>query len=436
MTFQDCLEQRKLSLAVIGLGYVGLPVACSFAEAGFSVIGIDLDESKVTQLKEGCSYVQDVPSERIQGFLSKGNFAVSNDYLPLRFADVAIICVPTPFSRKKQPDLSYISEAAYSIGENLCHRKADFPALVILESTTYPGTTEEIVQPALESKGLRLGKDFWLAYSPERIDPGNTRYQFYNTPKVVGGVDQPSLEAACALYSTVLEEVVPVSSTRVAEMTKLYENIFRHVNIALANEMAIICYELGIDIWEVIRAASTKPFGFMAFKPGPGVGGHCIPIDPYYLSWKLRERDLPARFIELAGEINDRMPWWIVHRVGDALNERQKCLRGANILILGVTYKPDIADIRESPALRVIDHFMKRGALVLYHDPYIPELQVNSCCLRSVDLSPEVIRSADCVVILVHHSNLPYQEILEQAQLVMDTRNVYNLICHPNLIRL
>lgn len=431
------IKARKATVTVAGLGYVGLPLAVALAKAGFTVIGVDPDKNKTEGINSGRSHVPDVPTEELAPLVQKGAITATTDYQPVTESDASVICVPTPFGRAKQPDLSYITGAAEGIayylpGAVLSGKRP----LVVLESTTYPGTTEDIVLPILEGGRLKHGRDFLLAFSPERIDPGNPRFTVSNTPKVVGGLTPEATEVACALYASITSQVVPVSSPRVAEMAKLYENVFRHVNIALANEMSILCADMGIDIWEVIDAAATKPFGFMPFYPGPGVGGHCIPVDPFYLTWKLTELDRKARFIELAGEINDRMPYWVVDRLQNALNDRQKSIKGCNVLVLGVAYKRDIGDVRESPALKVIEYLVKKGATVRYHDPYVPSVRSAGGELSSVPLTDEELRSSDAVLILTDHTCIPYEQVVENSPLVLDTRNVLKSFKASHIVRL
>jgi UDP-N-acetyl-D-glucosamine dehydrogenase len=412
------IQRREAQVTVIGLGYVGLPLALAFCEAGFRVNGLDIDARKVASLIEGCSYIDDLSDGQVAEWVQGGQFTPSGDAAVLQGTDVAIVCVPTPYTKNKQPDLTCIYQAAAMVGEHL-HPEM----LVVLESTTYPGTTQEVLLPLLGARGLVCGHDFFLAYSPERVDPGNAKFTLQNTPKIVSGVTPEANDLAVALYGCVAETVVPVSSPRVAEMVKLMENTFRHVNIGLANEMAVLCGKLGIDIWEVIDAAATKPFGFMPFYPGPGVGGHCIPIDPYYFAWKVQEEESRARLIELAGDINDRMPEYVVEKVSDALNDRGKSLRGSRILVLGVAYKSNIGDVRESPALKVIQRLHRKGAEVEYHDPHVPVFQNGSGPMYSRTLEVEAVRRADCVIILTAHRDLPYGMIVANATLIMDTRN-------------
>ena len=423
------IASRSATIAVIGCGYVGLPLLAAFGHAGFCVIAIDADPRKVDALMRGTSYIQDVPSDAVARLVKERRLRVTSDYDLLKDADVIFVSVPTPFDRAKQPDLSYVVAAAEGISSRL--RRGQ---LVILESTTYPGTTDEVLKPALERSGLHAGEDFYLAFSPERIDPGNRRFQIHNTPKVVGGVDSTSTDLAVQVLETVItgDRVYPVSSARAAELTKLLENTFRAVNIALVNELAMLCDRMGIDIWEVIAAAATKPYGFMPFFPGPGVGGHCIPVDPYYLSWKAREYDFHTKFIELAAETNLAMPFFTVGRIRRQLNNAGKPLRGANVIALGAAFKKDVDDARHSAAIRVIEILRSEGAVVQYHDPFVPEIRVRSSLfaadgddtiLRSVPLSTEVLRSSDTVVILVAHSNVDYEFVVQNAPVVFDTVN-------------
>jgi UDP-N-acetyl-D-glucosamine dehydrogenase len=427
---REKIDSRRARVAVVGLGYVGLPLAAAFAREGFTVCGIDLDAGRTAQIMAGSSYIEDLSDAELQEPLQAGHLTATTDVSVLRDADVVVLCVPTPYTKAKQPDLTYVVRA----GQDL-QRFLHPGMLVILESTTYPGTTQELLQPLLEQSGLRCGEEFYLAYSPERVDPGNQQFGLRNTPKIVGGVTGEATELAALFYGQVAERVVRVSGPRAAEMAKLLENTFRHVNIALANEMAILCGKLGIDIWEVIDAATTKPFGFMPFYPGPGVGGHCIPIDPYYFAWKVQEEEAQARFIQLAGEINDRMPEYVVEKVGDVLNERGKSVRGSQILVLGVSYKKDVGDVRESPALKVIDRLQRKGAEVSYHDPYVERLD-HGLTLTSSPLTPESIAAADCVLILTQHQCLPWGEVAQHAQVVVDTRNVLGQYRRENIVRL
>ncbi|MCL6564094.1 MAG: nucleotide sugar dehydrogenase [Firmicutes bacterium] len=415
------LEDRSAKVAVVGLGYVGLPLAVTHAQAGYTVIGLDDNPKKVEQVNRGQSYIPDVPSQLLREVVDQGKLFATGRYQDLSQADVITICVPTPLTENKEPDLSYILAVADKV------RKIMRPGqLVVLESTTYPGTTEEVLQPILETSGLRLGEEFFLAFSPERVDPGNPVYQTHNTPKLLGGVTEFCRRAGERLYRQSLDQVVPVSSPRVAEMAKVFENTYRAVNIALVNEMALLCDRMQIDVWEVLEAAATKPFGIQVFHPGPGVGGHCIPLDPFYLSWKAREYDFPTRFIELAGEINIRMPFFVVEKVQRALNQRRKALNGSKVLLLGVAYKRDVNDERESPALKVYQLLEEAGAQVRYHDPYIPTVKPHPFFrrhIRSVPLTEELLAEVDCVVITTDHSVLDYQWVVDHSPLVVDTRN-------------
>lgn len=417
------LEEKTAKIAVLGLGYVGLPFATVFAEAGFNVIGIDPDSEKVEKINAGVSYIPDVPTEQVARLVANGKFKATTDYTVLADADAVSICVPTPLRKTGDPDLSYILSVTDDLAQYM-HPEM----VVVLESTTYPGTTREILEPKLgEPNGLTAGKDFFLAFSPERVDPGREDWTTINTPKVVGGITKTCGEVAAIWYRGALETVVPVTSSEVAEMAKLLENTFRMINIGLVNEMAIMCDRLDIDVWEVIDAAATKPFGFMKFTPGPGLGGHCIPIDPLYLSWKLKALNYTARFIELASEINLGMPRHVIGLVQDALNEQEKSIKGSQILVLGAAYKPDIDDLRESPALDVIGLLQQKGAKVHYHDPYVPMIRADGQQMKtdmhSISDLMEAVKSADCVVIVTNHKSYDYPGILEAAKCVVDTRN-------------
>ncbi len=412
------IREKTAVVGIVGLGYVGLPLAVEFAQAGLKVLGVDVDARKVEAIRQGHSYIQDVPTALIADLVQRGRLTAATEYAELRRADAVSICVPTPLRKTRDPDMSYVVTAAEKIAE-VCHPGL----LIVLESTTYPGTTEEIFVPRLKERGLHIGQDVFLAFSPERIDPANPKYGVRNTPKVVGGETPACTEVAVALYQCAVDTVVPVSSPRAAEMVKLLENTFRAVNIGLVNEMALMCDKLGVNVWEVIEAAATKPYGFMKFTPGPGIGGHCIPIDPLYLSWKLKSLNYTARFIELADSINSQMPHYVVTQIADALNEEGKALRGAQVLVLGAAYKRDIDDVRESPALDVMIELQKRHARVSYSDPHVPSLRLNETALTSQPLTLETLRAADCAVIITDHSAFDWTVIGEHARLIVDTRN-------------
>jgi UDP-N-acetyl-D-glucosamine dehydrogenase len=414
--------KKKALIGIIGMGYVGLPLVLRFCEEGFRVLGFDIDSKKVAQLKKGRSYLKSIPPSRISQIVRNGLLDVTDDFSRLGKPDCIIICVPTPLTEKMEPDLRYIEKTTEAIRDHL--RKGQ---LIILESTSYPGTTEELILPQFESTGLKVGKDFFLAYSPEREDPGSKRFTTSQIPKVVSGVTPSCKEIVTMLYGQVIQKVVPVSSPRVAELTKLLENIYRSVNIALVNELKMLSDRMGIDIWEVIEAASTKPFGYSPFYPGPGMGGHCIPIDPFYLSWKAREYDFTTKFIQLAGEVNVSIPYYVVSKTVDALNERNKSIKGAKILILGVAYKKDVDDARESPALAIMDLFQKKGATILYHDPFIPSLPTfrkYHFKLNSSALTKALLQRLDAVVVVTDHSQVDYAWVVRYAPLIIDTRNV------------
>lgn len=412
-------KDRTARIGVVGIGYVGLPLAVVFGEAGFNVVGVDPDEEKVAAINRGESYIIDVAPERVKALVEAGKLTASTDYAVLAETDAVSICVPTPLRKTGDPDLSFIASASQSLSPYL------HPGMVIvLESSTYPGTTREMILPVLESDSeLSVCEDFFLAFSPERVDPGREDWTTINTPKVIGGITLDCGEVAAAWYGEALETIVPVSTCEVAEMTKLLENTFRMINIGMVNELAIMCDRLDIDVWEVIEAAATKPFGFMKFTPGPGLGGHCIPIDPLYLSWKLRSLNYTARFIELASEINTNMPRYAMGKIQDALNLHKKPINGSQVLILGVAYKPDIDDLRESPALDVIHLLQEKGADVSYHDPFIPHFDYDGLKLTSVTDLMAAVGEADCVAIITNHSDYDYEAILDQAQLIVDTRN-------------
>ncbi len=416
---QEKIATRSLRVGVIGLGYVGLPLTTAFAEAGFHVTGIDIDQQKIDQANRGESYIPDISSSTLQTLIDTKRIDFTSDYSALNEVDVVSICVPTPLRKTRDPDISYIISATEQVRAHLHPGQ-----LIVLESTTYPGTTDEVLLPELESTGLKVGVDFFLAYSPERIDPGNPDFDTRNTPKIVGGVTPACTELAQSFYGAAIERVVPVSSTRVAEMTKLLENTFRAVNIGLVNEIAIICEKLSIDVWEVIEAAATKPFGFMRFLPGPGLGGHCIPVDPHYLSWKLKTLDYTARFIELAAEVNSSMPHYAVNKIGEALNEQRRSFNGATVLILGVAYKRNVGDVRESPALDIIQELIRRKAIVLYNDEYVPSLRLRDRSFCSQPVSSGLLQAADCVVIVTDHSYYDVPWIVREARCIVDTRNL------------
>jgi UDP-N-acetyl-D-glucosamine dehydrogenase len=426
------LESKQACLGVIGLGYVGLPLAVEFAHAGFRVIGFDVDAEKIARLAHGESYIGDVSDQALRAV--KSRLATTTDFDHLAEVDSVNICVPTPLRKTRDPDVSYIVAAVEEIKQRL-HRDE----LVILESTTYPGTTDELILPMLESTGLKVGKDFFLAFSPERVDPGNSRFHTRNIPKVVGGVTPRCTELAQILYSKTLKTVIPVTSTQVAEMVKLLENTFRSVNIGLVNELALMCNKMSIDVWEVIDAAATKPFGFMPFYPGPGLGGHCIPIDPFYLSWKAKLNGFEARFIELAGQVNGAMPQYVVTKTMEALNERRRSLRGSRILILGVAYKNDIDDTRESPAIDIYKLLTERGAKVTFSDPYVDELQLGHGGEEKIPgarLTARALKEADCTIIVTAHTAFNYRHVVRNAQLILDTRNALKGFTADHIVRL
>jgi UDP-N-acetyl-D-glucosamine dehydrogenase len=416
------IKSHEATIGVIGLGYVGLPLVLRFAEERFKVIGFDVDPTKVTQLNAGQSYIQHIAPERVRHLRNEKRFEATSDFARLSEPDCIIICVPTPLTPKKDPDMQYIEKTADAISKTLRAGQ-----LVSLESTTYPGTTDEVLLDLFRTKGLEAGKDYFLVFSPEREDPGNPKFSTRTIPKVVGGTTPDCLELGVALYEQVIDKVIPVSSTRAAELVKLLENIYRCVNIALVNELKLLTDRMNIDVWEVIEAASSKPFGFTPFYPGPGLGGHCIPIDPFYLSWKAKEYDFSTRFIQLAGEINTAMPHYVIDRVGAALNDRSRSIRGSNVLVLGVAYKKDVDDVRESPSLEIMKLFKERGAEVSYSDPYIPRLhkmrEYDFSYMSSVPLTEENLRNYDVVLIATDHSNVDYQRVVDHSRLVVDTRN-------------
>ncbi len=416
----DLKEIRKDDkIAIIGLGYVGLPLAVEFAGCGLSVVGIDKDLVKVNQINKGKSYIKDVENKLLKKVVDKQKLKATDNFSALKKVNTIIICVPTPLRKTKDPDISYVISATKEISKHL--QKGQ---LIVLESTTYPGTTREVIVPILEEKGFKFGRDFYLAFSPERVDPGNKKYAIKNTPKVIGGIDKKSTGFACLLYGKIVEKIIPVSSPEVAEMVKLLENTFRSVNIGLVNEIALVCNRLNLDVWEIIDAAASKPFGFMPFYPGPGLGGHCIPIDPHYLSWKLKSLNFYAHFIELAGEINNKMPNFVVEKVFKALNERKKCIKKANIVLLGVAYKKDVSDVRESPALDIIQLLENLGAKIKYIDPYVPQIKIGNKKMAASKMNDALLRNADAVIITTAHSCFDYDKIIKNANLIIDTRGI------------
>ena len=425
------LKDKSAVVGIVGLGYVGLPLALAFAEAGFRVLGFDVQQKRVDLVNKGKSYIVDVSSKSLSAAVRKKLLVATTDQSRLREPDAVCICVPTPLTRTKDPELSYVVHESEQISEHLQRGQ-----LIVLESTTYPGTTSQIVRSILERSGLKAGRDFYLAYSPERVDPGSKKFGIRNTPKVVGGIDSRSTQLAGLLYGQVAEAVVPVSSPEVAEMTKVFENVFRSVNIALVNELTLLCEKMGISVWEVIDAASSKPFGYMPFYPGPGVGGHCIPLDPYYLANKAREYDFHTRFIELAADINEQMPYHVVCRITGALNDRGKSLNGAKVLVLGVAYKRDVEDVRESPSLKLIELLREKKAKVSYNDPYMARVQVSGKGLDSVKLTDRALSAADCVVIATDHTSYDYRRIVEKAALVFDARGATRKLQGDNVVRL
>jgi UDP-N-acetyl-D-glucosamine dehydrogenase len=423
------IKSRRARVGVVGLGYVGLPLAVEYAKAGFEVTGIDLNEYKTQQVNAGVSYIGDIRTEELAPLVQAGKLKATTDFSVLLELDTVNIAVPTPLRKTKDPDMSYIDAACHEIA-----RYFHAGLLVILESTTYPGTTDELVLPMLEKPGLKVGQDFFLCFSPERVDPGNAKFQTKNIPKVVGGVTAECTEMGRLFYSQALEHVVPVSSTRVAEMVKLLENTFRMINIGLVNEIAIMCDSMGVNVWEIIDAAATKPFGFMPFYPGPGLGGHCIPIDPFYLSWKTKQAGIEARFIELAGYINGQMPHFVVQKIQNALNEHTKPLKGSKILVFGASYKRDIDDVRESPALDILLLLERHGAIVSYTDPHVPSLRLADKEMTSV--GEEAAADADCVVIVTDHRSFDYEKLVQRARLIVDSRNALKKFKSPSIVRL
>ena len=431
MALDQRLADGSAVLGVVGLGYVGLPLAVEMAQAGYRVVGLDVSVEKCESVNAGESYIPDIPTETLKPLVEKGLIGAGTDFAAASQCDAIAICVPTPLDEMKEPDTSYMESAAAAIAPHL-----QPGVLVTLESTTYPGTTEEVIQPILEESGLKVGENLYLVFSPERVDPGNTKFQTKNTPKVVGGVTPEGTRLAVELYGKFIDTVVPVSSTRAAEMTKLLENIYRSVNIALVNELLMMSDRMDINLWEVVDAAKTKPFGFMPFYPGPGLGGHCIPIDPFYLSWKAREYDFHTEFIELSGKINENMPYWVVQRLMDALNGHRKSLGGSRVLVLGVAYKANIDDIRESPAIKITEILREKEAEIVYHDPYVPEFVVEGEAVESVELTSQELEAADAVLLLADHSNIDYAAVADGAQLVLDTRNAMKEFDSDKVVRL
>jgi len=429
--FKKRIYQKKIKIAVVGLGYVGLPLAIAFAKQGFPVLGIDVDKDRIERIRRKESYITDISSGELKDAVSKKRFLVADNFRSLREVDVVLICVPTPLKRKYHPDISFIKQAIKAISKRIKER-----TLIILESTTYPGTTEEVILPLLEASGLRHGRDFYLCFSPERIDPGNARYPLHKIPKVIGGINKEASYLATLTYNIIIDKVIPVSSSRVAETVKLLENTFRLINIGLIDELAIMADKMNINIWEVIEAAKTKPFGFMPFYPGPGVGGHCIPKDPLYLHWKAKKFGFHSRFIKLASDIITSMPKYVVGRIGQVLNSQGTKLNKSKFLIVGVTYKKNIKDLRKSPALDIIEILKAKGAQVNYYDPLIPYLKLSNLSLKSIDLKRVQLSTFDCVVIVTDHSLLDYGYILKNARLIFDTRNVYKNTADNKIFRL
>ena len=430
MELKDAIDQRTARIGVIGLGYVGLPLAVEFCHAGFDVTGFDIDESKADQINAGRSYIGDVTTADLSACVATGRLRATADMSRLKDVDIVDICVPTPLRKTKDPDMSYVVAASEQVAKHL-----HAGMLVVLESTTYPGTTAEVLQPMFEATGLAVGEDFYLAFSPERVDPTNATFTTKNTPKVVGGITPACGEVAAALYRTAIDSVIPVSSTQVAEMVKLLENTFRAVNIGLVNELALMCHRMAIDVWEVIDAAKTKPFGFMPFYPGPGLGGHCIPIDPFYLSWKAKQYHFECRFIELAGHINGAMPEYVVQRVSEALNTRRQAINGSRIHVFGVAYKKDVSDMRESPAVDILELLHRQGANLSYSDPFVPQFCEGDFCLTAVPQS-DVTGGIDCAVICTDHTAFDYAAMVRDFPLVVDTRNALKGITGDHIFRL
>ena len=425
------IENKDITVGIVGLGYVGLPLAVEFGNAGIRTIGIDVNQSRVDQLNAGDNYIQDVNDADLKALVDAGTFTATTDFSSIKHIDAICIAVPTPLSKTKDPDITYILDVNKELTKYI-HKDL----IIILESTTYPGTTRELIQPALEASGLKVGTDVYLLFSPERVDPGNPVFHTTNTPKVIGGVTENCLKLGMAVYSHVMDKLIPVSSPEAAELTKLLENTFRSINIGLANEMAIMCAKLGVNVWEVIDAAATKPFGFMKFTPGPGLGGHCIPIDPHYLSWKMRTLDYKARFIELASEINSAMPEYVIDLVAEGLNKMSKSINGSKILLLGMAYKPDIDDVKESPALDVYSLLEAKGAKVSFHDPYVDEIKFDSRMEQTIELDHSTLDQYDCVVITTNHSEYDIKAIVDNSKLIVDTRNATKGLGNGQVIRL
>ena len=431
MTLIDKIRSRKANVGVIGLGYVGLPLAVEFAKAGFSTVAFDIDEKKVALIESGKSYIADTTSEDIRKLTGVGSLRATTDFDSLEEIDTVNICVPTPLRKTKDPDLSFIVSAVDEVAERLHAGQ-----LIILESTTYPGTVKEVVQPKLETKGFKAGYDFYLAFSPERVDPGNKHWSTRNIPKVVGGINEESTQIAVALYEQIINAVVPVSSTTVAEMVKLLENTFRAVNIGLANEFALMCKELKVDVWEVIDAAKSKPFGYMPFYPGPGLGGHCIPVDPFYLSWKAKQSGFESRFIDLAGDVNSAMPRYVVERIAEALNSRSKAIKGSHVHLFGMSYKPNVSDIRESPSIDIAFLLSQRGAVVSYSDSFVPHIHEGTLDLKAIPLEEVFSKGVDCAVITTDHQGIDYEDIANRMPVIVDTRNALRGIKGNHIFRL
>lgn len=428
---ENRIKNRQAKIGIIGMGYVGLPLAVEFAKKDFDVTGFEVSKSKVQGINLGKSHISDVSDDTLRGLVNQKKISATLDFKQLKKLDAIIICVPTPLRKTKDPDVSYIVSALEKIKANL--KKGQ---LIVLESTTYPGTTRELLLPDLEKTGLKVGKDFFLAFSPERVDPGNKKYGIHNTPKVVGGITPACTKMAVLLYSVIVEKIVPVSKPEAAEMVKLLENTFRAVNIGLVNEVALMCDRLKLDTWEVIDAAATKPFGFVPFYPGPGLGGHCIPLDPHYLSWKLKTLNFYSRFIELAGEINSHMPEYVVRKVSDTLNNVGKSIKNSKILVLGVAYKKDISDVRESPALDVIQLLFTKHAKLSYHDPYVPQLRAADQTFKSIQLTDNLIQNQDCIVVTTNHSAFDMKRIVKNAKVIVDTRNATDGIQGKNIVKI